>query len=116
KSQQHVAWHTAENTITGVYVEHTARHCGSGSVDGPAPGLYFVHGLILLHRVEVPQDASIMSGVRAQVPIESAREDHAGDQRHCCRLRWATSFLAHAVRGRCRRVPDFFSGAETESE
>jgi hypothetical protein len=63
-----------------------------------------VHGRVVLHGVDVPDDLAALGDIGPQVAVQSSGEHHARDRGHRSRLRGAASRPISAAR-MCR-VPD----------
>src|SRR5882762_2319968 len=89
--QQYVAGHAAISRIPRIDEDHAADNDRAGSVEGTALGLDSIYGGVFLHGIEIPENFAVFGRERAQMSIERAGEDDAGDQRERLRLGWAAT-------------------------
>src|SRR4030095_9963869 len=82
EGEQYIPRRTAETHIARVHEDHTVDDYRAGSVDRSATSLDAVHRLVVLQRVEVPEECTIASRVRAQMTILRPGEHDPRDRRH----------------------------------
>ena len=106
EGEQDVARHEAQGAVAGVDEEHPARHRRAGAVQRAAARGHAVDRLDVADGVDVPDDAARGGVVGAQVAVEAAREDDAGDAGDGGRLAGAAAGPRAAGVLEGRGVPD----------